>query len=71
MRKTYKAYNQFNFTILELNIDYDKKVYCLDPLTNGKPDKKTTRKAINEKVKELDAIGFKKISNVEWLNNRI
>lgn len=70
MRKTFKSYNQFNFTIKELNIDYDKKIYCLDSLTNGKPDKKVSTKWINEKVYELKELGFNQVSNQEWLNIR-
>ena len=59
----YKSYNQFNYSKKALRINYKDKTY---KIYNGGScpvsfDKKTTTKFINEKIEELEAIGFKKI----------
>lgn len=59
----YKSFYQFNYSKKGLRINYNDKTY---KVYNGGDcpisyDKKTTTKFIDEKIKELELIGFKKI----------
>lgn len=61
--KTYTSKNQYNYSIKQLIIDFDNKTYELRHGGQCRIAKKnSTTKAINEKVEELKAIGFKEIT---------
>ena len=49
--------NQYGYTVKQLLIDYGKKTFSVGLFTIG-ADKTTTKKAINEKIEELRALGF-------------
>lgn len=61
--KTYTSKNIYNYSIKQLIIDFDNKTYELRHGGQCRIAKKnSTTKAINEKVEELKAIGFKEIT---------
>lgn len=63
-KKIYTSKNQYNYSIKQLIIDFDNKTYELRHGGQCRIAKKnSTTKAINEKVEELQAMGFKKIIN--------
>ena len=66
MEKTYKSFNQFNYSKKAITINYDsKKIYVY--YGGACPihyDKKTSTKAINEKIKELETAGFEIILKI-------
>lgn len=49
--------NKYGYTVKQLLIDYDKKSFSVGSFTIG-ANKTTTKKAINEKIEELRALGF-------------
>lgn len=59
--RTYKSFNQFNYSIKAIKINYENKSFIVYyggqcPISY---DKKTSTKFINEKIEELQEMGFK------------
>ena len=62
-KKVYTSTNKYNYSIKQLIIDFDNKTYEINFGEQCRIAKKnSTTKAINEKVEELKAIGFKEIT---------
>lgn len=62
MIKTYTSKNQYNYSIKQIIIDYTAKTYEVRHGAECRIEKKnTTTKAINEKIEECKAAGFKLI----------
>lgn len=51
--------NQYNYTILQLRIDYENKTYKNGQFTHLSKSETVTRKAFYEKIEELKMLGFK------------
>ena len=63
-KKIYTSKNQYNYSIKQLIIDFDNRTYELNFGGRCRIAKKnSTTKAINEKVEELQAMGFEEIIN--------
>lgn len=59
MIKTYTSKNQFNYSIKQITIDYTAKTYEIRHGGQCRIEKKnSTTKAINEKIKECELMGF-------------
>ena len=61
MVKYYGFKNQYNYTILQIRIDYENKTYKTGQFTHLSKDETITRKAFYAKIEELEALGFKKV----------
>lgn len=51
--------NQYNYTVLQLKIDYENKTYKTGHFTILGREETTTKKAFFEKIEELKILGFK------------
>lgn len=49
--------NQYGYTINQLKIDYDKKIFKIGQFKIG-ANKTITKKALKEKIKELEKLNF-------------
>ena len=56
--------NKYGYTIKQLKIDYENKVFSVGSFRIG-ADKTITKKAINEKIEELKRLNFSEV--VQWL----
>ena len=61
MIQKYTCKNKFNYTIKDLYIDYTNKTYKQGDLFHFGDAKKITKKALNEKIQELELSGFKEV----------
>lgn len=52
--------NTYGYTVKQLLIDYDSKAFSIGSFRIG-ADKTITKKAINEKIEELRALGFAEV----------
>lgn len=59
--KLYTNKNKYGYTTIQLLIDFDKKEYYTGNLKHFDVGIKTTKKAIHEKMQELDKLGFKHV----------
>ena len=51
--------NQYNYTILQLRIDYENKTYKKGQFTHLSKSEIVTKKAFYQKIEELEMLGFK------------
>ena len=56
--------NKYGYTTIQLKIDYENKTYEVGHFKQS-VDKLTTRKAINEKIEELNMLGFNPIIKIQ------
>ena len=65
MIKTFTSKNQYNYSIKQITIDYINKKYEIRHGGQCRIEKKnSTTKAINEKIKECEAMGFQLVGRV-------
>lgn len=60
---TLKNFNQYNFTVLTLEINYNNKTYKLYKGMDAPIDydERTTKPKIYKKIEELETLGFKEV----------
>jgi hypothetical protein len=51
--------NQYNYTVLQLKIDYENKTYKTGHFTILSKKETVTKKSFFEKIEELKILGFK------------
>ena len=61
MIKYYGYKNKYNYTIQQIRIDYENKIYKLGQFIHLSKSETITRKAFFEKIEELQLLGFQKV----------
>lgn len=59
MLKYLQFKNQYNYTVLQLKIDYENKTYKIGQFKILSKQDTVTRKSFFEKIEELKILGFK------------